>query len=127
MPDEIPSLAASWGGADDERADALAMQASLPSDLVSPAEALGDDRWKAMVDADVAGGGENALEEFRFGWDWGGLTVQQKADMLAAAALDREMNAYIDVVSEAAARAPADPEEFAGSVAAARMERGRRT
>ena len=126
MPDGIPSLAASWGGADDERAEALAMQASLPSDLVAPAEALGDDRWKAMVDADVAGGGENALEEFRFGWDWGGLTVQQKADMLATAALDREMKAYIGAASDAAAKPPVDPEEFAGRVAAARMERARR-
>lgn len=127
MPDEIPSLAASWGGTDDDRVDALAMQAALPSDLVAPAEALGDDRWKAMVDADVIGGGENALDEFRFGWDWGGLTLQQKADMLATAALDREMKAYIGAVSEAAARAPVNPEEFAGRVAAARQERARRS
>ena len=125
MLDEIPSLAASWGGADDERALALAAQASLPSDLVAPAEALGEDQWKAMVDADVIGGGENALEEFRYGWDWG-MTLQQKADMLATAALDREMKAYIRGASDAAVKPPVNPEEFAGKVVASRMERARR-
>ena len=70
-------------------------------------------------------GGEMAAADFRARWDWE-MTPQQRADMLANVALEREMKAYIDAASDAAAKPPVDPVEFAGRIAAARMERARR-
>jgi hypothetical protein len=110
---------------DEARPYVLADQASLPSDLVSPADALGEARWKELVDADWRGQGANALGDFRFAWDWG-MTEQQRAEALATVALDREMDKLIGGVADAAVRPPVDPGEFAGRMIEARMERARR-
>lgn len=126
MENDIPSLAASWGGDDEERAYVLATQASLPSDLVNPAEVLGDDKWNEMLSEDLSDGGRDSINEFRFGWDWGGLTIQQKANMIATAAFNREMNTYIGTASDAAVKPPVDPVAFAGTVVEARAARARR-
>ena len=82
MSDEIPSISRSWDLPDDDRAAVLMEQATLPSDLVNPADALGDERWQAMVDEDLLGMGGNALADFRYGWDWG-MTPAQRASALA--------------------------------------------
>lgn len=122
---DVPNISAEWGAPDVDRAYVLADQATLPSDLVSPPDALGDARWDELVKADWQGLGANALEDFQSEWDWG-MTVQQKADALASVALGRELDAFIGSASDAAARPPVDPGEFAGKVAEARMERARR-
>lgn len=126
MLDELPSISRSWDMPDDARAAVLAEQATLPSDLVDPADALGDDRWRALVDSDILGMGENARAEFSAEWDWG-MTPAQRASALADVALGREISAFVDEASGLAAKPPVDPVEFAGRVAEARMERARRS
>lgn len=125
MTGELPLFSQMPDASDDERVSALALQASLPSEFTQPADALGDDVWGSLVQQDLAGGGEMAAADFRARWDWE-MTPQQRADMLANVALEREMKAYIDAASDAAAKPPVDPVEFAGRIAAARMERARR-
>lgn len=125
MPDELPSISKMWDSPDDERAFALADQASLPSDLVNPADAMGDARWKEAVDADLMGMGENALNDFRYRWDWE-MTPAQRAAALADVALQREMDSFVDAASDLAAKPPVDPQEFAAAMLGRRAERARR-
>lgn len=125
LTDGLPLFSQMPDAPDDERVSALMLQASLPADYTQPADALGDDVWESLVQQDLAGGGEMATADFRARWDWE-MTPQQRADMLANVALEREMKAYIDAASDAAAKPPVDPGEFAGRIAAARMERARR-
>lgn len=125
MSDEIPSISRSWDLPDDDRAAVLMEQATLPSDLVNPADALGDGRWQAAVNEDIMGMGENALADFQYGWDWG-MTPAQRASALADVALQREVDSFVDEASTFATKPPVDPEEFAAGVRAARAERARR-
>lgn len=125
MPPDVPSLWAAKDAPDDEREQALAMQASLPADLVNPADVLGDEAWNAALQEDYLAHGDRALAGFRSAWEWG-MTPQQRADALARVALDREMNAFIDAASGLAVKPPVDPEEFAAGVRERRAERARR-
>lgn len=126
MPDyDVPNLSASWDATDDERGFILADQASLPSDMVNPADALGDARWQSLVDADILGQGEAPLADFQYSWDWE-MTPQQRAAMLADVAFDREMTALIDEASGLAAKPPVDPVEFADAIRERRAGRARR-
>ena len=79
-----------------------------------------------MLSEDLSDGGRDSINEFRFGWDWGGLTIQQKANMIATEAFNREMNSYIGTASDAAVKPPVDPAAFAGTVVEARAARARR-
>jgi hypothetical protein len=125
MPQDFPSFQQMYDATDDEREQALALQASLPSDYTQPADALGDDMWAEMVRRDAANLGSAAEEDFRFRWDWE-MTPQQRAAALADVALQREMNAFIDKASGMAAKPPVDPVEFAAGVRERRAERARR-
>ena len=125
MSDEIPSISRSWDLPDDERAAVLMEQATLPSDLVDPADALGDERWRTMVDEDLMGMGENALADFQYGWDWG-MTPAQRAGALADVALQREIDSFVDEASNLAAKPPVDPQEFAARTLERRAGRARR-
>lgn len=122
---DIPSLWAAKDAPDDEREQALALQSTLPADLVDPADVLGDEEWSAEVQEDYLASGERALAKFRSTWEWG-MTPQQRASALARVALDREMNAFIDAASGLAVKPPVDPEEFAAGVRERRAERARR-
>lgn len=124
MPDEIPSISRSWDLPDDDRAIVLMEQATLPSDLVNPADALGDERWQATVDEDLMGMGEDALADFQYGWDWE-MTPAQRASALADVALQREIDSFVDEASNLAAKPPVDPQEFAAQVRERRAERAR--
>lgn len=126
MPQDVPSLWAAKDAPDDEREQALALQASLPSDLVSPADVLGDEQWGAALQEDFMANGENALAKFQSMWEWG-LTPQQRAAALADVALQREMTAFIDGASGLAVKPPVDPEEFAIAIRERRLTRARRT
>ena len=125
MSDEIPSISRSWDLPDDERAAVLMEQATLPSDLVDPADALGDERWRTMVDEDLMGMGENALADFQYGWDWG-MTPAQRAGALADVALQREIDSFVDEASTFAVKPPVDPQEFAARTLERRAGRARR-
>lgn len=126
MSDELPSISRSWDLPDDDRAAVLMEQATLPSDLVDPADALGDERWRATVDEDLMGMGENALADFQYGWDWG-MTPAQRASALADVALQREIDSFVDEASNLAVKPPVDPQEFAARTLERRAERARRT
>ena len=122
-PDTIPTFAQMQDAPDDERMAALTMQASLPADFVSPADALGDDAWQQALMDDIASGGDEAAAAFRADWNWN-MTPQQRADALSRAVMDREMKAFIN---EAANPRPVvNPDDFAAGIRAARMERARR-
>jgi hypothetical protein len=125
MPDDFPSFPQMYEATDAERSEALALQASLPSDYTQPADALGDDAWAELVRSDAANLGAAAEADFRFRWDWE-MTPSQRAAALADIALQREMNAFIDKASGMAAKPPVDPVEFAAGVRARRAERARR-
>lgn len=124
LPDYVPSLWASRDAPDDERMAALAEQAMLPSDLVNPADAMGDEEWETAVNDDFAGGGANALAEFQTAWDWD-MTPAQRASALADVAFRRESAAFVDGASDLMAKPPVDPEAFAADVRARRAERAR--
>ena len=126
MPTVIPSLWTSKDAPDDVREQALAMQASLPADLVNPADALGDEAWGTALQEDFLAGGENALANFRSVWEWS-MTPQQRADALAGVAMQREMDAFIAKAADMAAKPPVDPEEFAATIREMRAERARRS
>lgn len=126
MPTVIPSLWASKDAPDDVREQALAMQASLPADLVNPADVLGDEAWGTALQEDFLAGGENALANFRSVWGWS-MTPQQRADALAGVAMQREMDAFIDKAADMAAKPPVDPEQFAATIRELRAERARRS
>lgn len=123
--DDLPNLSASWDMPDDDREYALVQQASLPSDLVNPADAMGDDVWQKAVDADILGMGADALADFQYRWDWE-MTPGQRASMLADVALKREMASFVDEASTFAAKPPVDPQEFAAKTLERRAERARR-
>ena len=125
MDGYVPSLWAAKDAPDDERMAALAEQAALPSDLVNPADAMGDAEWEQAVNGDFAGGGLNALAEFQARWDWD-MTPAQRASALADVAFRRESAAFVDDASSLMARPPVDPEEYAAEVHARRAERARR-
>ena len=125
LPDEIPSISRSWDLPDDDRAAVLMEQATLPSDLVNPADAVGDEEWDTSVNGDFAGGGLNALAEFQARWDWD-MTPAQRASALADVAFRRESAAFVDDASSLMAKPPVDPEEYAAEVHARRAERARR-
>lgn len=124
-PDTIPTFAQMQDAPDDERVAALTMQASLPADFVSPADALGDDVWQQALMDDIANGGDEAAAMFRAEWNWM-MTPQQRAGALARVALQREMDAFIQAATDASAKPPVDPVEYADRVRAARLERARR-
>lgn len=126
MTPDVPSLWAAKDAPDDEREQALALQASLPSDLVNPSDALGEEQWNAALQEDFMANGENALAKFQSTWDWG-LPLQQRAAALADVALQREMTAFIDGASGLAVKPPVDPEEFALAIREHRLTRARRT
>ncbi len=113
-----------YDATDRERADALAMQASLPSDYTDPVDAIGDAAWEQLRRRDAVAG-TDALSDFRYQWDWR-MTPAQRASALADVALEREMAAFVDAASGFAVRPPVDPAEFAGRVQARRAERARR-
>lgn len=125
MPMDVPSLWASKDAPDDVREQVLAMQASLPADLVNPADVLGDETWGAALQEDFLAGGENALANFRSVWEWN-MTPQQRADAIARIAMQREISAFIDKAAGMAAKPPVDPEEFAATIREMRAERARR-
>ena len=83
MPDEIPSISRSWDLPDDDRAAVLVEQATLPSDLVNPVDAVGDEEWSRAVSDDFMADGANALADFQYGWDWG-MTPAQRASALVS-------------------------------------------
>lgn len=124
--DETPNISGMWNLADEDRAVVLADQATLPSDLVNPADAMGDGAWKDAVDADLVGMGANALADFQYRWDWE-MTPAQRASALADVAMAREADSLIENVAEFAAKPPVDPYEYAATVASRRAERARRT
>lgn len=126
MPMDIPSLWAAKDAPDDVREQALAMQATLPADLVNPADVLGDETWGAALQEDLLAGGENALANFRSVWEWS-MTPQQRADAIARVAAQREMDAFIDKATGMAAKPPVDPEKFAATIRETRAERARRS
>ena len=126
MPMDIPSLWAAKDAPDDVREQALAMQATLPADLVNPADVLGDETWGSALQEDLLAGGENALANFRSVWEWS-MTPQQRADAIARVAAQREMDAFIDKAAGMAAKPPVDPEKFAATIRETRAERTRRS
>ena len=125
MPDEIPSISRSWDLPDDDRAAVLVEQATLPSDLVNPVDAVGDEEWSRAVSDDFMADGANALADFQYGWDWG-MTPAQRASALADVALRREIGSFVDEASTFAAKPPVDPQEFAARTLERRAERARR-
>jgi len=126
MPDdELPNISRDWDLPDDDRAYELARQASLPAELVNPADALGDDEWKRRVDEDVLGMGENAAIDFGYEWNWE-MTPGQRASALADVALRREVASFVDEASSLVAKPPVDPMEFAAKTRERRAERARR-
>ena len=125
MSDELPNVSRDWDLPDDDRAYELARQASLPAELVNPADALGDDEWKRRVDEDILGMGENAVIEFGYEWNWE-MTPGQRASALADVALRREVASFVDDASSLAAKPPVDPMEFAAKTRERRAERARR-
>lgn len=122
MLGELPLFTQAVDAPDDERVSALMLQASLPADFTSPADALGDDAWAALVQQDLLGGGAAAAADFQARWNWE-MTPQQRADMLSRAVMDREMKAFIN--ASAVPRPVVDPLEFADGIRASRMERAR--
>lgn len=124
MPDDFPSFPSMYEAPDAERMDALALQASLPSDYTSPADALGDEAWAELERRDMVEG-TDSLSQFRLEWDWN-MTPAQRADALANVALQREMAAFVDRASDLAVKPPVDPVEYAGRVREARAARARR-
>lgn len=125
METEFPVFSQMYGAPDAERAEALAVQASLPSDFVDPADAVGDAEWRGLVDADIAEMGEGALADFRTRWDWE-MTPAQRAAALADVAFRREADALVDDASSFAAKPPVDPQEYAAQTLERRAERARR-
>lgn len=123
MPDFAP-FSSMYEAPDAERMNALALQASLPSDYTNPADALGDEAWAQLVQRDLVEG-TDSLSQFRLDWDWN-MTPAQRADALANIALQREMAAFVDKASDLAVKPPVDPVEFAARVREARAERARR-
>lgn len=125
MPLDVPSLWAAKDAPDDERGQVLASQALLPSDLVNPAEVLGDETWNSALADDIVTGGENALADFQSAWEWS-MTPQQRADAIANVVFQREMDSFIDRASGMAAKPPVDPVEYAAGIRKRRAERARR-
>lgn len=110
-----------WGDEDDAHVSSLVYEATLPSSMVNPVDAIGEDGWKKMVLSDIEHGGADALAGFRFDWDTT-MSPARKAKMLSDVAFDREMSA----LAEAAAndvKPLVDPDEYAEQV---RMRRARR-
>lgn len=123
MPDFIP-FSGMYGATDQEREDALALQATLPSDFTDPADAVGDEEWSQLEHRDLVHG-TDAVGDFRYQWDWF-MTPAQRASALADVAFRREMGSLIDEASALAAKPPVDPAEFAAGVRERRAERARR-
>lgn len=126
IEEELPTSVAPAPVSDIGRAYEVIDKASLPSEYLDPSSVFGKEKWNEMVQDDVIGGGQNALDEFRSMWDWGDLSLQQKAKMVMDAEFDNSMGSLLEGISISAIKQPVDPTEFAKTIIDDRLERSRR-
>ena len=110
-----------WGDEDDAHVSSLVYEATLPSSMVNPVDAMGEDGWRKMVLSDIEHGGADALAEFRFSWD-AAMSPARKAKMLSDVAFDREMTAIIEAAADDV-KPLVDPDEYAEQVRTRRARR----
>ena len=110
-----------WGDEDDAHVSSLVYEATLPSSMVNPVDAMGEDGWRKMVLSDIEHGGADALAEFRFGWD-AAMSPARKAKMLSDVAFDREMTAIVEAAADDV-KPLVDPDEYAEEIRTRRARR----
>lgn len=110
-----------WGDEDDAHVSSLVYEATLPSSMVNPVDAMGEDGWRKMVLSDIEHGGADALAEFRFSWD-AAMSPARKAKMLSDVAFDREMTSIIEAAANDV-KPLVDPDEYAEEIRTRRARR----
>ena len=110
-----------WGDEDDAHVSSLVYEATLPSSMVNPVDAMGEDGWRKMVLSDIEHGGADALAEFRFSWD-AAMSPARKAKMLSDVAFDREMTAIVEAAANDV-KPLVDPDEYAEEIRTRRARR----
>ena len=110
-----------WGDEDDAHVSSLVYEATLPSSMVNPVDAMGEDGWRKMVLSDIEHGGADALAEFRFSWD-AAMSPARKAKMLSDVAFDREMTSIVEAAANDV-KPLVDPDEYAEQVRTRRARR----